>query len=265
MVQLPCYCLFRQRSEEDHHGVTRSRLSGVRCRQPHVRDDGRADEVHAARVQGSDRLRRSARAHEDRGQGQDQQLHPKPDLQRGRATRRMGAVLSRGKPGREVHSRDDGATDPDTAGVLRARGTSEADGRPGTGPSLDVADARQPHRGALARRSVCDPGRRHVAEPLDARALVVQRRRPHLPYTSDQSHGPGSGDRRIGMGHRARRAHLSHAPGAGPHCPRVEIDGVAGVRSVLGARRRSGHGRRVTFLRQRIHALHQRVGRHSRW
>ena len=33
-----------------------------------------------------------------------------------------------GKPGREVHSGDDGAADQDAAGVLRARRTSEADG-----------------------------------------------------------------------------------------------------------------------------------------
>src|SRR5438067_6487919 len=51
-------CAVPDRDAEIANAVTPTRLPGLRRRQPHVRDEGRTDEVRAPGVRGRDRLRR---------------------------------------------------------------------------------------------------------------------------------------------------------------------------------------------------------------
>ena len=204
------------------------------------------------------------RSHQDRRQQQDQRLHPQPDLRgRGRA-RGPGGVLQGGNPEgksrREILGK----------GIRALPGFSEPEPRLelmdelGIDRAAHVAHPGQPARGAAARQPARRPRRRARPQPVDARALDVQLREPHVP---DPGHPPGHRRR----GHRgarlgARAGGPDHPDparaGLGLHGP--ALAGPARVRPVLGqggrGRPPGGHAR----LGQRLPALHQRVGgRHA--
>ena len=50
------------------------------------------------------------------------------------------------------------------------------------------------------------------AEPVDVRALDVRLRERGVPHAGDLPRGPRQGDRRVGVGGRARRAHRRTSP-----------------------------------------------------
>ena len=121
----------------DHHGCKPELtwLSGLRRRQPPVRDHRRVHQVPPAGVQGRHRLRRRPRSHQNRGQGPDQRVHPQSDLRAwsaSRAPRRStsGTATPRGSPtGRS--SGEPSAARPPSA----SRAPPRADGRAGHRPS----------------------------------------------------------------------------------------------------------------------------------
>ena len=166
-----------------------------------------------------------------------------------------------GKSRREIL----GKADPLARGVLRARAARQAHGRARHRPRHDVADPRQPRGGAPARRPVRHRRGDQGAQPLDVRAVVVQLRGPHLRHAGRQPRPARQRDRgdRLDASSTARR---SSSSGRAPvtTSARDALDGAARVRPVLGARRRRRPRRRHARVRQRLPALHQRVGGHPR-
>ena len=184
---------------------------------------------------GLDQVRRGQRSHQDRRAQRDLGLHPEPDVQRRRTARGVGGALQARQPGGEDPPRADGRADPLARGVLLARAAPRAHGRARPRPCPHVADAGQPARGAPGRRPHRHAHRRARAERVDARALDLQLRGPHLRVPGHHAAHRRQGDRGARVGGRAGgQAHFDQA-GTGSRLPRLPVVRTARVRSLLAA------------------------------
>ena len=155
--------------------------------------------------------------------GHDQRLHPEPDLRRRGPPRRPGGVLPHRQPRGQVVPRDHRRADAVPPGLPRARRPHRADGRARRRPDAHVPDARQPARGADARRPRADPRRHPLAQRVAARDVDVQLRGPHLHDAGHHAADRREGDRgaRVGASSAAprpsssgrRRCRATAAPG----------------------------------------------------
>ena len=126
----------------------------------------------------------------------------------------------------------------------------------------DVADAGEPARGAPHRRSRRHPRRRPRAQPVDARAVDVQLRGPDLPHARSSRCRSSTRRSRSSSGSVERGAKailIRPAPVPGFNGRRrsfalPEFDPF--WEKVVRGRHRRRHAR----LRQRLPALHERVG-----
>ena len=219
----------------DPHGckLEFTRFSGLRRRQPPVRDYRRADQVPPAGVQGRHRLRRRPRPHEDRGQGPDQRLHPQPHLRPGGPAGGPGGVLQARQPRREVLPGDHRPGHRLPARLPRRRPPSRAARRAGHLLRHHAAHPGQPGRGTHAGRSRAVRRRHPRPQPLDARGVALRLQGPHL---LDADHHPGAarqGARGARLPRGQRRPGHPHAAGAGLGLPGPALVRPPRVRPLL--------------------------------
>ena len=100
-------------------------------------------------------------------------------------------------------------------GLPRPRAPPRADGRAGRRPHAHVPDARQPPRGAHARRPRADPRRDPLAQRVDPRRVVLQLRGPHLRHAGHHPADRREGDRGARVVRRAGRQDGADPPGPG--------------------------------------------------
>ena len=194
--------------------------------------------------------------------GQISEYIPNPTFERGGPPGRAGGVLQERQPRGQVAAARSSARRSTAPAAFREPGPrARAHGRARHRPRDDVADAGEPGRGAPARRPERHPRRHPRPQPVDARAVDVQLRGPHLPDA-----GHHAADRRAG--HRGARVGASSAARAIVLVRPAPVPALSGTRSfalpefdpfwelVRRGRRRGRHAR----LRQRLPALHQRVG-----
>ena len=154
---------------------------------------------------------------------------------------------ARGHPARAAAEVHRGAP-----GLLRPRSPHHAHGRPQHRPGDDVADTREPARGTSGRRPRRHPRGDPRVQPVDARGVDVQLRRPHLPDPGDHPADRRPGDRGARVGRVPRGQGDPRPARAGPRLQRSSpLVRAAGVRPVLGGGARGRCRRRHARVRQR--------------
>ena len=240
------------------------RFPRLRRRQPLLRDQGLLHPAPARPLQGRHRLRRAARPDEDHDPGHGQRVHPEPDLRGRGAARRPGGVLPQRQPRGQVVSRDHRGADAEPSGLPAPRAPHRADERARRRPLAHVPDARQPARGAHARRSRTDARGDPLAERVDVRGMELQLRGSDLRDAGHHTADRREGDRGARMGPGAGGEDGPDPTCARPGLPRLPLVRVPRVRPVLAGRGRRGHPRVDALLRQRLHPLRQRLDRPER-
>ena len=204
------------------HDQADRRLPGLRRGQPHVREHRCLHQVPAQGIRGADQVRPGERPHQDRRAQRHLGLHPQSHLRGGRPSRRLRGVVQAREPRGQDAPRDHRQADPIARGLLLARATAQADGRARPGPCPHVADVGQPARGAPGRRPRGHPRRRPCPEPVDARALDLRLRGPHLPVAGDHAADRQRGHQGARVGRRARRQNHPDPACAGSRLRRAD-------------------------------------------
>ena len=125
--------------------------------------------------------------------------------------------------------------------------------RAGTRGLLDVPDARHALRGAAPPRRRGLHPHVHGVQPLGRGGLGLRLPGQDLRRAVPVARRPRLGDRRAGVGARARRPHDRHAPRRAVHAERSAHARQPGVRSVLVTRGGGGHHGRGARGGQRLH------------
>ena len=235
-VRLPCGGSSTTRSED--RGAGRLRLRRLRRRQPPLRGGGRAHPPPPRRPSQPLPLRRDPGPQEARRARPPHRVHPQPHVRGRRPPGRAHGLLRRRQPRREDAARAHGRADAEHPGVPQPGAPARAARRAGRPCLPDVPDARQPRRGAVARRPRPDPGRDPRVQRVAPRRMALRLRGPHLLDTAREPLHRRGGHRRARPGPRARRPCGPAAPRAGERPPRDPLTLPPRVRPVLGARRR---------------------------
>ena len=184
-------------------------------------------------VQGRHRLRGAARPHQDHGQGQDQRVHPQPDLRGRGPSRRQEEYFRKGNP--EGKSRREIFGEPMRS--IPAFSRPEARIKLMDEQGIDRALMFPTLASLLEERMRDDPDATHAVDPrperVDARDLDVQLRGPDLRHPRHHLADRREGHRGARVGARARGQGRADPAGAGAGLPRPALLRPARVRSVL--------------------------------
>ena len=134
---------------------------------------------------GRDRLRRGRGRTKIAVRGQISEYIPNPTFDVVARPGAPGGLLPRTATPRASRCRELFGEPIGVAGVPRAGAAPRAHGRAGHRPDAHVPDARQPARGADARRPRADPRGDPLAQRVAARDLDVQLPGPHLHHAGD--------------------------------------------------------------------------------